>query len=491
MFDSQKIDSYFDGNNAYNAHSERTSVRGVAWRRLIKLTLPCLAAILLGLLVVMPNIKKSVDLNNNITMPRKNEMEQLHIEETVFNVTDNKNRVNKIVADSVDETEAGSQIYKIINPKGAIPTDTGKTDISADIGFFNQQNNVLDLEKNVKAVVNEDTLITTEAATYDFDNDKGWGNVAVKAEGDWGTMNADSFAYDAAKEILTLKGKHRITTERGILTAEKETLVYRNENKTVSLGNAVITQKDKKLYADKIVAFFGESSKKELERAEAYGNVRIISPKETITGDKGKYDARKGEIEMFSGTGAGKKFVTVLQGENELQAKHLKLYLDSGNANELKEVIAYDAVTVQTPKEIIFGNEGYYMPKAGKIEIYGTAKNAKAQKDMVVIRQGENTLFARKAEAFLDKNNQIKYAVAEGNVEIDTPKGSAWGDKGIYNPVENKVELFDNVRLEQDGNFIFGAHAETDLETSVSRISGDETTGGRIRGTFYKKKERR
>lgn len=492
MLDSQKIDSYFDDKVVYNIRTEQKGSHGVAWRRLIKLTLPCLAAVLLGLMVVMPNIKKSVDFNNNLTMPRKNEMEQLHMEETVFNITDNKNRVNKIVADSVDETKAGSQRYKIINPKGTIPTDTGKTDITADVGFFNQQNNVLELEKNVRAAVNQNTVVTTEAAAYDFDNDKGWGNVAVSADGDWGTMNAEAFTYDKTKELLVLKGKHKITTERGVLTAQKETLIYRNENKTISLGNAVVTQNEKQLYADKIVAYFCESSKKELERVEAYGNVRLISPNETVTGAEGYYDVQNGVAEIFAapqGKATDNKFADVRQGENRLQAQKLKLYLSTDGANELKEVIASGAVVVTTPTEMIAGNEGYYFPKIGKIEIYGSAKNAREQTGMVMIRQQENTLFARRAEAYLDSNNQIKRADAFGNVEIDTPKGSAWGDKGVYNPLENKVELFDNVRLEQNGNFIFGAHAETDLETSVSRITGSEATGGRIRGTFYKKRK--
>ena len=94
-----------------------------------------------------------------------------------------------------------------------------------------------------------------------------------------------------------------------------------------------------------------------------------------------------------------------------------------------------------------------------------------------------------RVEAYLDQNRDLKYAVATGDVEVITPKGSAWGDRGIYNPQEHKVDLYENVRLEQNGNYITGAHAETDLETSVSRITGDETTGGRIHGTFYKKRK--
>ncbi len=492
MFDSQKIDSYFDDKAAYSSRSLTSKHKQVAWRRLFKLILPCLAAILLGVLVVIPNIKKNTDLKSAATMPRKNEMEQLHMEETIFNITDNKNRVNKIVADSVDEVEAGSQRYKIINPKATLPTDTGTTDISADVGFFNQQNNVLELKKNVRTKAEKNTLITTESAIYDFDNDKGWGDAPVAAKGDWGTMTAAAFTYDKINELLVLKGKHQIITERGILTAEEQTQIFRNENKTISHGNAMVTQNDKKLYADKIVAYFTESSKKELLRVEAYGNVRLVSPKETIIGAKGMYDVSRGVVEMYADNNHNKtnaNYVLAKQGKNELRAKYLQLNLSGTEHKEISKVYATGNIMVQTPSEIITGSEGYYFPQIGKLELYGITKGAPEHRQMVVIKQGENVLFARRVEVWLDRNNQITQAKAFDSVEIETPKGLAFGDRGVYNPEQKKVELFDNVRLEQNGNFIFGAHAETDLETSVSRITGNETTGGRIRGTFYKKRK--
>jgi hypothetical protein len=50
------------------------------------------------------------------------------------------------------------------------------------------------------------------------------------------------------------------------------------------------------------------------------------------------------------------------------------------------------------------------------------------------------------------------------------------------------VELWDNVEISQDGNFVRGGHAETDLKTSVSRITGKQK-GERISGTLYKKRK--
>ena len=120
--------------------------------------------------------------------------------------------------------------------------------------------------------------------------------------------------------------------------------------------------------------------------------------------------------------------------------------------------------------------------------MYGNYLTEARKNGFVTIKQGENVLKAEKIIAYLNKGGKkdLQKAVAVGNVSVTTPSGSAVGDRGVYSPQENKVELFDNVRIEQNGNYIEGAHAETDLATSISRISGDENTGGRIRGKFYK-----
>lgn len=492
MFDSRKIDAYFDDKSSVSRRADYYEPRSFAWRRLIKIALPCVAAALLGLMVVMPNIKKSVDLTDTVTLPRKNEMEQLHIEQTVFNITDSKNRVNKIVADNVDETDNDTSRYKIINPQGTIPTDSGNVVITSNVGWFDQQKNVLELEDDVKALLDDGTVVRTTAVVYDFDKEKGRGNSAVRAEGNWGTMNAESFDYDKSKEKLTLKGKHRVDSTRGTLTGDKETQIYRAENKTITIGNAVITQGERTLRADKIVAYFSDSSKKELVAAEAYGNVYIDTPREKISGGEGYYSAADGKIEMYAvgkNKPQAKELVNVRQNDRTLRAQKIVLYLSKDGKNELERAEAFHDVKIVTPNEMITGGEGYYTVKAGQIELYGTAKDVQAQKGIVEIVQGENVLHARHIKVFLDSKNQIRNAHAFGGVEVITPKGIAWGDRGVYNPEGNKVELFDNVRLEQNGNFIVGAHAETDLTTSVSRITGNESTAGRISGTFYKKRK--
>ena len=412
MLETSKIDSFFDGDVQLKQQPEETPPTS-KWSRFVKLGFPCIAAALFGVMVVIPNIKKSVDLRDNITMPRKNELEKLHIEETVFSAVDNKNRVNTVIADSVDEVEPGSQKVKFQNPHGTIPTDEGQIVISADSGYFTQQENILELENNVKAVVHEKTTVNTEYAVYDFNSESGYGNKPIKAVGDWGTLNANEFTYDKKNGLLTLIGHNEIISPKGTLTADKQTQVFQFENKTESLENATLKQNGNVVRADKIIAFFNDSAHKELKRVEAYGNVMITTPAEKAYGDEGYYDPQSGKLELFG----KKKLVSIRREENMLSAKHLIAFFTKGNKQELT--------------------------------------NAEALQSVV----------------------------------ITTPKGSASGDRGIYNPQTETVELLGNVRIEQNGNFIVGERAVTDLKTSVSRIIGGEKTGGRISGIFYNRRK--
>ncbi|MBQ8482547.1 MAG: LPS export ABC transporter periplasmic protein LptC [Alphaproteobacteria bacterium] len=458
---------------------------------MFKLTLPCAAAALLGVMVVIPNVRKSVDLQDNITIPRKSEMEKLHIEQTVFNSTDNKNRVNKIVADSVDETSPGSKVMKIMNPRGSIPTDSGVAEITAEEGFFNQNNNILNLFSDVQAVVNNDTLITSEEANYDFNKEYAWGEKAVKAKGKWGIMDAEAFTYDKNKEILTLKGYNKIIGNNSTLSAHDETIVYQNENKTVSTGKANFSQSDKNLFADKITAYFTEKGKKELVRAEAFGNVVVKTAREIVSGKEGYYNPQIGEIVLYGNASDDKNgngYVSIRQGKNVLYARKITAYSDTDGKKDLRKVIALGNVKIVTPNETAHGKEGHYNPQTGEVQLFGNFLTEPRKTGHVTIKQGDNILRAEKITAYLDKSGKgdLTKAIAVGNVNVITPKGSAKGDRGVYNPKNNIVELFDNVRIEQNGNFIEGAYAQTDLLTSVSRITGDDNTGGRIRGTFYK-----
>jgi lipopolysaccharide export system protein LptA len=297
MFDSHKIDAFFNGEKPFDNENIEVKPKVSNWLRFVKLGFPCIAAMILGIMVVLPNIKQSVEISDNVTIPRKNEMEKLHIEETVFNSIDDKNRVSTVIADSVDEVSPASSSVQIKNPHGEIPSDNGNIKITSKDGFFDQDTNVLTLTSNVQAIVEDGSFVETAEAFYSFKKDFGWGKEKVSISGNWGNIISEGFEYYKADNVLILKGKHIITTKDGVLIAEEETKYFQNENKTVSLGNVQLKRDDNTLYADKIIAYFkGEN---DLDRIEAFGNVRVYTPKGKAMGDKGYYNPEKTIVELI------------------------------------------------------------------------------------------------------------------------------------------------------------------------------------------------
>ena len=124
MFDSHKIDAYFNGEKDLRPAAETMLTRRAKIMRWIKLALPSLAALLIGLLIVLPGLQTDDDrFELDVTRPKKGELEKLHMENTVFYITDADNQVNNFNADKIDETEPGSKLIKLINPQGIIPGD--------------------------------------------------------------------------------------------------------------------------------------------------------------------------------------------------------------------------------------------------------------------------------------------------------------------------------------------------------------------------------
>ena len=359
MFDSQKIDAYFNGAKPLASPKKKVARTTDVSSRFVKLGFPCIAAALLGVMIIMPNIKKSVDIRDQITLPRKSEMEKLHAEQVVLNTTDSKNRVNKVWADNMDELEIGSEEITVNNPRAEIASDNGIIFISADVGTVNQNTKILHLTQNVKAVDEENNSVQTAKATYEFETEYGYGDEKVYASGDWGNLTTEGFTYDKNKALLILLGNTEINTDKGTLRSNKETHVFPNENKVVSIGNAVVERQNNSLFADKIINYFSQGSKKTLLKTEAFGKVKIVAPKGTATAQRAVYLADTGIAELF------------------------------------------DDVVINTEKGIAKGSRAVYNSEANTVDLYGN----------VVLEQGDN--FMHGQHIHTDLNTSISTMTAD------------------------------------------------------------------------------
>lgn len=301
MVDIYKIDKFFNENKLITqSGGNKISTRSKVLR-FAKLIMPSIAAAIIGFIMVYPSLKKeTIDIKNDITIPKEGELEKLHIEKTVFSITNEQNQVSIITADSLDEVEAGSKIVKILNPKGKLPaTQKGDTiDLVAKIGYFNQEDSHIKVEQDVKAVYSDGSTVLTQSGEYNFKTGFGYGNEPVYAFGEWGKMWAEGFEYHQNLNLLVLTGNSKVLNQNRTLTADKQIRYYRLDNKVEAEGNVSITTEGNVLYADLMKADLISGKGIEIKKIEAFGNVKIVTKDGIAKGEYAIYNPLISEVEL-------------------------------------------------------------------------------------------------------------------------------------------------------------------------------------------------
>lgn len=214
MVDIKDIDAYFnaDSEQPKNRPEDKRS-RHSRFVHTAKLLLPSIAAVLIGVLLVFPSIKKDIrDIRLDITRPKQGELEKLHVENTVFYITDKNNRVNNFIADNIDETEPGSKLIKFTNPEGMLPSSpTVWTNIKAPVGYYNQKTGIFELRDDVELFYSEGMTVKTTEAFYNFEETRGYGGKPVTAEGFLGNLSSQGFEILNSDSILAFTGHTEMT----------------------------------------------------------------------------------------------------------------------------------------------------------------------------------------------------------------------------------------------------------------------------------------
>ncbi len=213
MFDSQKIDSYFIPPKKSEKNNQSAGKVRTKTAKYIKLFLPALAALLTGLLIIIPHLKKDLrGITDDLITPRKGELEKFHMENSVFYITDYKNIVNNFNADFLDETEAGSKIIKMINPTGTLPTEQKEeVHIKAPLGFYNQNTKLLKLQDGVNLDYSAGITANTAEMFFDFNLGKAYGVRPIVTNSETAKITAQGFEYYKDKNLLIYTGKSHAT----------------------------------------------------------------------------------------------------------------------------------------------------------------------------------------------------------------------------------------------------------------------------------------
>ncbi len=247
--------------------------------------------------------------------------------------------------------------------------------------------------------------------------------------------------------LLTLTSGLR--AEEIHLTADEKVEWYRSEQKMVAIGNAVATKQDMNVRADKMTAYYEQAktqSGTNIKDVHAVGNVIMTSPSAKAYGDTLDYDLTKDEM-ILRGSPVSK--IVTTDNKTITATDNITYYPSQNKAIALGDVVAKD------PESTIYSN---------KMISYFT-KNSQGQSEL------------EKVEIYSDKKQ----------VKIVNEQAVVTGEWGVYLPQINKVRLYKNVVINQDGNILHGDSAETDLKTGISRVFSNKKTGKRVSGVFIEK----
>lgn len=365
MLDLKELDNLFndaDLNKPENFGNEAL-VKHKRIMRFIKIGFPAVAAALIGLLAILPSLQERNDFSLQISKPSRQDLEKLHMENTVLYLTDKSNRVSSFVAQNIDETEAGSQLVKINKPVGKMPTsDTAWLDVVAPTGFYNQKTKLLSLNENVEITYSDGMKAHTEIMYYDAEAGKAYGNKPIAAKGIWGTLDAQGFEYYTDKEQIIFVSKTDIHTtkvatgEKTDISAKEKIEFFRQEQKMIATGNAVVVRQGMNIHGDVLTAVFSR--------------------------DKNGKNA----LSDFSGKGN----ISVDNGKNKVNADNLKTFFNKDNT-AIDRIEMTGHVKTRTADGEIYADKGIYYPDSGTVKLF---------ENIVIVKNG-NRMQGNSAETNL------------------------------------------------------------------------------------------
>lgn len=180
---------------------------------LMKITLPAVAALVLGLVLVWPQI---VDKGEKFRVSFSNisakDVDTLSMVNARYFGTDKDNQPFSVTADTANEASKGAKAVELESPKADITTRDGQwLVLSADNGLYSQPSSTLDLLGNVNLFHDKGYEIHTPSAQADLKMGTASGDDPVRGQGPFGALTSDGFRlYDKGARIVFTGRTHLI-----------------------------------------------------------------------------------------------------------------------------------------------------------------------------------------------------------------------------------------------------------------------------------------
>ena len=220
----------------------------------------------------------------------------------------------------------------------------------------------------------------------------------------------------------------------------------RDSSAYVARGNAKASQGGVSVSADLLIAYYQEDgdNKNSIYRIDARGNVRLVSADATARGDNAVYDLEKA-VAVIKGKNLQLETATDLitardsleywrdrnlavargnavatREKNRLQSDVLTARFEPGAGGnlEMKVIEARGGVTIQTPTEVVRGDNGEYNVKSRQALLKGNVK----------ITRGQSQLNGDQAEVDMVSGNSRLIAGPKGKTRV----------RGLFSPADSK-----------------------------------------------------
>lgn len=283
----------------------------------------------------------------------------------------------------------------------------------------------------------------------------------------------------------------------------------REQQRYIARGNASAKQGETTVYADVLTAYYRPQPKPagdppakqaakpdpaagqsgggqdaqggtQIFRYEAEGHVRIVTPTDVATGDKGIYDIDTGVLVL---TGHNLKLTT----PNETVTARDSLEYWS---NKQMAVARGDGVVVTKDDRRMTGDllTAYFADNRTNPPP-PTARNGKAPSGRAQSGKTAGTKaipVSGKPDNGEQGNNRLQRIEGFGHVHVSTPTEIVTADRGVYNADTGIAMMSDHVHITRGENQLDGDFAEVNLNTGISRLLSRPDGSGKaqVRGLF-------